>query len=60
MNGPDHYKKAEELLKRSLGEELEWARLLVAQAEVHATLALAASNLAAVAEHLAARREVTG
>lgn len=45
MNGPDHYTKAEDLLQRSQGEELEWAQLLVAQAQVHAALALAASNI---------------
>ena len=59
MNGPDHYKKAEDLLERSGGEELEWAQLLVAQAQVHATLAVAASNTATSREEFTAWREVT-
>lgn len=60
MNGPDHYQQAKNLLKRSQGEELEWARLLVAQAQVHATLALVASNTATTREEFAAWREVHG
>lgn len=59
MNGPAHYKKAEDLLERSQGEELEWARLLTAQAQVHATIALAATNIATDRMHFDAWREVT-
>lgn len=59
MNGPSHYQQAEKLLERSQGEELEWARLLVAQAQVHATLALAAGNIDRDLEHYGTWREVT-
>ncbi|WP_114202339.1 hypothetical protein [Janibacter anophelis] len=59
MNGPAHYKKAEDLLERSRGEDPEWARLLVAQAQVHATLADTASNTVNDREEFTAWREVT-
>ena len=51
MNGPEHYREAERLLvhvDRSVvdqfGDGAEWARQELAQAQVHATLALAAAT----------------
>lgn len=44
MNGPQHYKEAERLLAYSTGVDGEFAPLIVAQAQVHATLALAAAT----------------
>lgn len=44
MNGPGHYAAAERLLKMSDGVDADFAQLVVAQAQVHATLALAAAT----------------
>ncbi|OLT36737.1 hypothetical protein BJF79_30670 [Actinomadura sp. CNU-125] len=44
MTGPEHYQRAEELLDRSDGDDPETAAVRVAQAQVHATLALAAAT----------------
>lgn len=44
MNGPDHYEAAEALLK-GLSEAQQGSRYrMIAQAQVHATLALAAAT----------------
>ncbi|MER6942515.1 hypothetical protein ABT294_00705 [Nonomuraea sp. NPDC000554] len=44
MTGPEHYAKAEALTKQAEGQELEWAMFTMAQAQMHATLALAAAT----------------
>lgn len=44
MNGTEHYKRAERLVERSAAVGPEFATLLLAQAQVHATLALAAAT----------------
>lgn len=41
--GPDHYREAQNLLRKSDGQEPEFAMRLIAEAQVHATLALAAA-----------------
>lgn len=43
-SGPEHYKAAEALLARAQGVDEEFARHLVAEAQVHATLAAAAAS----------------
>jgi hypothetical protein len=40
MNGPEHYRKAEDLLAQAHTVDPEFASYLVAKAQVHATLAL--------------------
>lgn len=50
MNGTEHYKRAERLVERSDAVGPEFATLLIAQAQVHATLALAAATSDAVLE----------
>ena len=57
MNGTEHYKRAERLVERSDAVGPEFATLLLAQAHVHATLALAAATSDAVLE--AAANEAT-
>lgn len=47
MNGPEHYTEAEHLLAASAQTDAEVAMWQVAQAQVHATLALAAAVLTA-------------
>ena len=42
--GPDHYREAERLLRKSEGQELELAAQTIAAAQTHATLALAAAT----------------
>lgn len=44
MNGPEHYEKAEELLKKAHGSHLPEYEAYVSRAQVHATLALAAAT----------------
>lgn len=44
MTGPQHYAAAQSLVERSLGVEPDEAAYLVARAQVHATLALAAAT----------------
>lgn len=49
MTGPEHFKKAEECIKKAFGSwgdqpEPEGQRIWLAQAQVHATLALAAAT----------------
>lgn len=43
MTRAEHYRRAEVLLARANGEDLEFGMLLTAQAQVHATLATAPS-----------------
>ena len=50
MNGTEHYKRAGQLVERSNTVGPEFATLLLAQAQVHATLALAAATSDAVLE----------
>ena len=47
MNGPDHYRCAELRLSEAhrAGAALDYAAFLMAEAQVHATLALAAATL---------------
>ena len=47
MNGPDHYRCAELRLSEAhrAGADLDYAAFLMAEAQVHATLALAAATL---------------
>ena len=42
MTGPEHYKEAEDLLNQPW-QDAESAQMFIAQAHVHATLALAAA-----------------
>lgn len=44
MNGPDHYRQAERLLVKAERSEIELSNALVLEAQVHATLALAAAT----------------
>lgn len=46
MTGPDHYLKAEQLINESVEHEFDPAAetLLLAEAQIHATLALAAAT----------------
>lgn len=44
MTGPEHYQAAEDLLDEPLGENPEHAWRFIMQAQVHATLALAAAT----------------
>lgn len=44
MTGPEHYKEAERLATASQGQELASAAVTLAEAQVHATLALAAAT----------------
>lgn len=43
MTGPEHYREAEDILNQPWQDETH-ARLFIAQAQVHATLALAAAT----------------
>ena len=47
MNGPDHYRCAELRVSEAhrAGADLDYAALRMAEAQVHATLALAAATL---------------
>ena len=47
MNGPDHYRCAELRISEAhrAGAALDYAAFLMAEAQVHATLALAAATL---------------
>lgn len=45
MNGPDHYLEAQRLIHRAGGSDPESASQYLAEAQVHATLALAAATL---------------
>jgi hypothetical protein len=48
MTGPEHYQRAEELLLMNApADPLDWMTYRVALAQVHATLALAATALGA-------------
>jgi len=47
MTGPEHYKKADELLREAWHQEPGHKQDNLAQAQVHATLALAAATAAA-------------
>ncbi|MFJ6578423.1 hypothetical protein ACIQMY_20940 [Streptomyces sp. NPDC091368] len=44
MTGPEHYEKAEHLLRYAASTESDRARDAVQEAQVHATLALAAAT----------------
>jgi hypothetical protein len=44
VNGPQHYRKAEALAEASYTADAERATYLLARAQVHATLALAAAT----------------
>jgi hypothetical protein len=44
VTGPEHYQRAEELLRRSDGDDPQTAAVRLAQAQVHATLALTAAT----------------
>lgn len=44
MNGPDHYREAERLLFAAAGAGIELSNALALEAQVHATLALAAAT----------------
>lgn len=46
MTGPEHYLRSQELLHEASGDDNEyaWAALMIAGAQVHATLALAAAT----------------
>ena len=45
MNGPEHYAAAEKLAGEANGADVEFARYLLAKAQVHATLAAAAAQI---------------
>lgn len=45
MNGPDHYREAQRLINEAGGAAPELASQYLAEAQVHATLALAAATL---------------
>lgn len=45
MNGPDHYLEAQRLIHLAGGSDPESASQYLAEAQVHATLALAAATL---------------
>lgn len=44
MTGPEHYADAERLIRQSRGQDDEVAAVTLAEAQVHATLALAAAT----------------
>lgn len=44
MTGPGHYREAERLGSLAQGQDLIWAMFTMAQAQMHATLALAAAT----------------
>jgi hypothetical protein len=44
MTGPENYKEAERLVTASRGQELDCAAVTIAEAQVYATLALAAAT----------------
>ncbi|MBM4590190.1 hypothetical protein GS507_18580 [Rhodococcus hoagii] len=48
MTGPEHFAEAERLVRKSNEVAMDdgWAALVAAQAQVHATLALAAATAA--------------
>ncbi|MEO6088981.1 MAG: hypothetical protein ABIQ18_38300 [Umezawaea sp.] len=53
MNGPQHYSRAEVLSEQSYEADPEHAMYLLARAQVHATLALAAATaMSTVAEEI--------
>lgn len=45
MNGPEHMKEAEKLAGEANGADVEFARYLLAKAQVHATLAATAATI---------------
>lgn len=45
MNGPDHYREAERRISEARRGSPDYVPLLMAEAQVHATLALAAATL---------------
>lgn len=53
MNGAEHYREAEKLLHKSqtVSTEDGYAQLIVAEAQVHATLALAAAQAQRVIDY---------
>jgi hypothetical protein len=58
MTGPEHYQRAEELLSagRGEGERADRAANRIAEAQVHATLALAAATALAQSDDVEAHR----
>lgn len=46
MTGPEHYREAERLARLAQGQNYEAAAVTLADAQVHATLALAAATVA--------------
>lgn len=44
MTGPEHYREAERIVRHAQGQEIEAAAVTLADAQVHATLALAAAT----------------
>jgi hypothetical protein len=44
MTGPEHYREAERIVGLASGKDIEVARSILAEARVHATLALAAAT----------------
>ena len=50
MTGPEHYKEAEKSLKAMSGKDPRTVTVLLAEAQVHATLALAAAAVTAPAD----------
>jgi hypothetical protein len=57
MTGPEHYREAEQLLgARRSGESAEDAASRLAEAQIHATLALAAATALAQSGHGDAQR----
>lgn len=50
MTGPEHYREAEQLAAQAHTVDQEYAMYLVAKAQVHATLALAAATALGTAE----------
>lgn len=46
MNGPEHYGEAEKCLEQARGVDFDHAAFLHREAQVHATLALAAATVA--------------
>lgn len=63
MTGPEHYKAAEDDLAEMGGKSIAGVNVLLARAQVHATLALTAATALPVADfdewHAAAAGEVT-
>ena len=61
MTGPDHFRASERLLGRTVKElDAEQCALTLAEAQVHATLALAAATAyPAIWEHLGDENNIT-